>query len=169
MRLPAPVFSLTLALVFAACEQQPAPTPDTTEPEVDAAAAEAAIRAHVDEFVAAWNMADNAALGPMIAEDIVLMQPDGPLLQGRDAVLATMAEEIDIEMVQQTAAVDEVIVVGDHAYARGTWNVDPTPAAGEEGEAANGKWSVLYARGADGAWQMSRWMWNQDASVPAEE
>jgi ketosteroid isomerase-like protein len=123
----------------------------------------AAIQAWVDQFVAKWNVADNDGLGPMIAEGAVLMQPKGPVIEGREAILATMAQGYDITVSQQTAAVDEVIPSGDWAYVRGTWNVNPTSAAGPEVQAANGKWSTLMKRGADGAWQISRWMWNQDA------
>lgn len=120
--------------------------------------------------MARWNAADNAGLGPMVVEDAILMQPVGPLRQGRDAIVATIAEVYDIAMIQQTATVDEVIVSGDHAYAHGTWNLNPTPAAGADVQAANSKWSILYERGADGAWQISRWMWNQEAGpVPAGE
>ncbi len=159
MKLRFRILSLASVLVVAACTQQPAP---------DTGADAAAIRAWVDQFVVAWNEADDATLGPMIAEDAVLMQPDGPPLQGRAAILATMAEGYDIAMIQQSATTDEVVVIGDYAYARGTWNLNPTPAAGPDVQPANGKWSTLFERGAGGAWQVSRWMWNQpSAAVPA--
>jgi uncharacterized protein (TIGR02246 family) len=158
------ILSLAAGFVFAACAPEPAAAPDTS------AADATAIRAQVDQFVAAWNVADNATIGSLIADDVILMQPDGPALQGHDAILATIAEAYDIAMMQQSATVDEVIVMGDYAYARGTWNLDPTPAAGADVPAANGKWSTLSQRGLDGAWQMSRWMWNQPPEqVPAGE
>jgi uncharacterized protein (TIGR02246 family) len=157
------VLGSALVLVLAACAQQPAA--DTTE----ATAADAeAVRAHVDQFVSAWNTADMAVLGAMVAEDAVLMQPEGPVLQGRDAILATMADGYDVALLQQTATVDEAMMIGDHAYGRGTWNLNPTPEAGAEVQAANGKWSALYQRGPDGAWHIWRWMWNQPSvAVPA--
>jgi len=155
------MLGLASVLVVAACTPQAAP--DTS------AADEAAIRTLVGEFVAAWNTADAATYGPMIAEDAVLMQPAGPPTQGHDAILGIMAQGIDIAVAQQTATVDGVIPMGDYAYAYGTWNVDPTPAAGPDVAARNGKWSVLYKRGADGAWQTYRWMWNEASpAVPAE-
>jgi len=160
MKLRNLMLGLTSALVLAACTPQAAP--DTS------AADEAAIRTLVGEFVAAWNTADATTYGPMIAEGAVLMQPDGPPTQGHDAILGIMAQGIDIAMVQQTATVDGVIPMGDYAYAYGTWNIDPTPAAGADVVARNGKWSVLYMRGADGAWQTYRWMWNEASpAVPA--
>ena len=146
------LLSLASLLVLAACAPQQVPD---TEADV------AAISAQVDQFVAAWNAADNATLSPMVAEDAILMQPDGSPLEGRDAILATMADGYDIAMIQQSATVDEVIVMGDYAYAHGTWTLNPMSAAGADMQALNGKWSTLYARGTDGAWQIWRWMWNQ--------
>ncbi len=160
MKLRNLMLGLTSALVLAACTPEAAP--DTS------AADEAAIRTLVGEFVAAWNTVDDATYGPMIAEGAILMQPDGPPTQGRDAILAIMVEGYDPAMSQQTAMVDGVIPMGDYAYAYGTWNIDPTPAAGADVVARNGKWSVLYMRGADGAWQTYRWMWNEASpAVPA--
>ncbi|MDH3456792.1 MAG: nuclear transport factor 2 family protein [Gemmatimonadota bacterium] len=148
------VHLLTLAslLVLAACAPQQAAD---TEADV------AAVRAHVNQFVATWNVADHAALSSMVAEDAILMQPDESPLEGRDAILATMADGYDIAMMQQSATVDEVIVMGDNAYARGTWRLSPTSAADPNAPALQGKWSTLYRRGNGNDWQVWRWMWNQ--------
>ncbi len=146
---------MALTVVLAGCAPPAPQAPDTSAEDA------AAIRAHVDEFVDAWNAGDNAILGKLVAEDAVLMQPDTPLLTGRDPILATMAEGYDIAMIQQTATCDEVIPLGDHAYARGTWTLEPTAAAGENVPGANGKWTALYARDAGGNWKLARWMWNQ--------
>jgi ketosteroid isomerase-like protein len=160
MKLHAVLLGLGSALVLAACAQKPPEAPDTTEADT------AAIHAWVDQFLAAWNVGDVATIGPTLAEDMILMQPVGPVVSGRDAVLETIARQYDVTMIQQTATVDEVIVNGDHAYARGTWQLNPTDAAGADVQASNGKWSVLYKRSADGVWQVWRWMWNQDAAPP---
>jgi ketosteroid isomerase-like protein len=167
MRFLGRILSLALVTAFAACSQQQ--TPDVTDTDTSAADADA-VRAHVDQFVSAWNTADDAALGPMVAEDAVLMQPDGPVLEGSDAILAVIAAGYDIALIQQSATVDEVIVIGDYAYGRGTWNLEPTPEAGADVLPGNGKWSVIYQRGLDGGWQIWRWMWNQPSvEVPAVE
>lgn len=155
MRLRACTLGLASVLVLAACAQE--------QPPVDTSADVAAIRAWVDQFVDAWNRGDKAAISPLVAQDAVLMQPDGPPHQGRAAILATMGEPFDFTMVQQSATTDEVVVIGDYAYGRGTWKLDPTPAAGPDVQPANGKWSVVFKRGADGAWEVWRWMWNQPA------
>lgn len=165
MKRYAPMLGVAMILIFAGCAQQPEPAP---EPDTTAADTET-VRTLVGQFVDAWNVADMAAIGPMVADDAVLMQPDGPLLEGHEAILATIAEAYDITMLQQTATVDEVIVIDGYAYARGTWNTDPTSTAGADVPSANGKWSVLYKRAADDAWQMSRWMWNQEGAADTTE
>lgn len=168
MRRRSLVIGLASVLAFAACAQQQ-PAPDTSDTDTSAADAEA-VGELVGQFVSAWNAGDDAALGSMVAEDAVLMQPDGPVIKGRDDILAVMAVGYDIALMQQSATVDEVIMIGDYAYARGSWNINPTAEAGADLPAANGKWSVFYQRGADGSWQTWRWMWNQpSAEVPAVE
>ncbi len=161
MKIPAPIFIFAAIFAFAGCAQQE--PPDTSEADA------ADLRTGVSDFVAAWNTADNASLATMIAEDIVLMQPDGPLLEGRDVILETMASQYDVGMMQQSATIDEVIALGDHAYARGTWRLDPTRAEAADAGALNGKWSALYERQPTGAWQISRWMWNQPSDAAESE
>ena len=95
------------------------------------------------------------------------MGPDEPLLQRGNAVAARMATDYDIKKAQQTAPVDEVRVMGDHAYVRGTQNLSPTAASGAGTKGVDGKWSALFQRSAGGTWLISRWMWNQQAAPKA--
>lgn len=157
MKVRIQLLGLVSAVLVAACAQQ------QTEEVSDAASLDpATVSAQVDRFVSAWNAGDPAALDEMIAEDAVLMQPDGPPLEGRAAILETMAGAYDVAMYQQSATVDEVVALGDYAYGRGTWSLNPT-AANEAGEGMNGKWSAVYRPAPDGGWQTWRWMWNQPA------
>lgn len=157
------IVSLVVMSLFTACGQPSAPAKTST----DAAAGSAAIRSGVDKFLAAWNKGDSATYGAMLASDAVLMGQNEPSLQGRDSIAARMAKDYDVSKFQQTATVDEVIMMGDRAYARGTWTVSPTGAAGADAKTASGKWSILYQRAADGTWLASRWMWNQDSAPQA--
>jgi len=152
------MFGLVVTSLLTACGQQSAPG----KASVDTAADAAALRANTEKVVAAWNKGDSASYSALIATDGVLMGQGEPVLTGRDAIAARMAKDYDITKAQQTATVDEVIIMGDHAYARGTWNINPTPAGGGDTKAMNGKWSILYQRAADGTWVISRWMWNAD-------
>ena len=147
-------FALLVAL--AACAPEPA-SETAAMPDFDPAT----VRAEVSEFVAAWNDGDFALVGSSIADDAVLLRPDGPILTGREAILLSISENYDGSLLKQSATVDEVTAVGEMAYARGTWKLDPTAEAGSDLPAGSGYWSVIYKRGPDGGWQTWRWMWNQ--------
>jgi len=158
------------ALVFALAACAPEPVSEAAAmPDFDPAT----VRAEVSEFVSAWNDGDFALVGSSIAADAVLLRPDGPILTGREAILASISANYDGSLLKQSATVDEVTAIGDMAYARGTWKLDPTSEAGPDILAASGNWSVIYKRGPDGGWQTWRWMWNQPsgqtAGVPPTE
>jgi len=151
-----------LFLLLAACGPEPAT--ETAEPvSVDPAE----FQAQTIDFVAAWNSGDLETMTAGIAEDAVLLEPDGPPLVGRAAIAASIAENYDYEMFQQTGTVDEVLMIGGTAFARGAWRLDPTAAAGADVPAMSGKWAALYKRGPDGTWQTWRWMWNQPSGQTA--
>jgi ketosteroid isomerase-like protein len=166
MRRQMRLLGLVSVAMLAGCAPQEAP--ETTEapstPMLDA-------QVWLDQFVSAWNTGDMASAGSMIAEDAVLMQPDGPPLMGRDAIVGTISQGYDITMFQQSATVDETLSLGEYAYARGTWTLNPTAEAGESTPSMNGKWSAVYTAGPDGGWQVWRWMWNQPSGqgVPSAE
>jgi len=152
------VLGVVSAAMLTACAQQEAT--DTTETPVTPALDAEAFSTQVGQFVATWNTEGGSALGTMIAEDAVLMQPDGPAIEGRAAILTALADGYDNALIQQVTTVDEVLAVGDLAYGRGTWTLNPTAAAGDLAS-MSGQWSALYQPGPDGQWQIWRWMWNQ--------
>lgn len=162
MKTRAFLWSIAAAALLSACTQSPAPVPveDTT------AADEAAVRGLTDGFVAAWNTGDAAALGAMIAPDIVELPQGRPANIGRDAVLAAVSAGYDIAVMQQSATVAEVVVMGDYANAYGSWRLDTIVATDPPVESTVGKWMALYHRNAGGTWQIWRWMWNQTSGPP---
>ena len=151
---------VSAAMLTACAQQETTDTTDTTDTPVTPAFDAEAFRTQVGQFVTTWNTGGGSALGTMIAEDAVLMQPDGPAIEGRTAILTALAEGYDIALLQQVATVDEVLAVGDLAYGRGTWTLNPTATAGDLAS-LSGQWSALYQPGPDGQWQIWRWMWNQ--------
>jgi uncharacterized protein (TIGR02246 family) len=165
MRRTSLFWSFGAVLALAACTQ---PATDTTEAvtTVDPAADIAAIEAQVDAFLEGFNAGDIAALGPLYTEDAIQMPPDGPVLEGGAAIIASIEEFIAGFSATQTATVDEVGVFGDVGFSRGTWNVSQTPTAGGDEQLRNGKWFILHQRQADGSWQVWRWIWNEEGTAP---
>jgi ketosteroid isomerase-like protein len=156
MNLSRKQFGIALTFVLAACASEPAKE-TAAVPQLDPAT----LHATVTEFVSTWNAGEAGSLGASVADDAVLMQPDGPVLQGREAILRGISEGYDPSLFQQSFTLDEVTAVGAMAYARGTWTLNPTAAAGSEVSELSGLWSAIYKRGPDGGWQTWRWMWNQ--------
>ena len=153
--------SLALAAALAACaEPPPPPPPDTTEADL------AFLRGDTDRFLAAYNAQDIAAFEAFYTDDAVELLPDGPPNVGKAAILASRAAGFEQFDAVQTATTDEVVLFGDYAMSRGTWEETQTPKAGGASQTLNGKWIVLYKRQADGTWKTWRWMWNQDRSAP---
>jgi uncharacterized protein (TIGR02246 family) len=152
--------SLSLALVaaFAACTQAPVPPPDTSEADA------AAIRQAGDQWIANFNAGDADALGLTYTEDALSLPPDGPPVVGREAIVQGLRELFNEFTATQTATVDEVVVFGDVAMVRGTWNTRQTPKAGGAEEVTSGKWMEVQQRQADGSWKTWRWMWNQESA-----
>jgi len=148
---------VVLTVFGAACGPQ---TATDAEGSMEVATVDiATMTAQVGQFVDAWNAGDVEALAAGIAEDAVLMTPTGEIV-GREAILAETAQAYDHTVMQQSATVEEALALGAYAYARGTWNLDPTDAGGAV-PAMSGQWSAVYRASADGAWQTWRWMWNQ--------
>lgn len=160
-----------LALAMVGCT----PAADTGEAETetgmqaDAEAAREAIRAVVDDFLAAFNAGDVQAAAPLYTGDIVQLAPDGPVLEGRAATVQALEDFLAQfpSAPTQTATTDEVTVHGDIAIARGTWTVRQTPAEGEE-QVRNGKWLTVHQRQPDGSWPISRWIWNEEGTASVE-
>lgn len=133
-----------------------------------AAAAEAAIRATIDRFVAAYNRGDVDALMRFYTEDFAYMalgQPTGDrqvLERGFRATLARFAGHVAITP-------DEIHVAGDVAFERGALVMTMTPRDGGAVETRRLRYLNVRRRSASGEWQLWRVMNNVDgpSSMPA--
>jgi ketosteroid isomerase-like protein len=111
---------------------------------------------------------DAQALGRLVTEDAVLMPPNQPAVVGRAAVIDWFA---GVVKQARTTGVGipqrEVIVAGDWAIERGsfTWKVAPT--AGGAPIEDRGNFLAIYQRQTDGAWKVTRNIWNSTLPAPA--
>ena len=159
------IFTIASVALLAACAQTADDAPVVAQ---DTSAADAvAVRDLTNSFVAAWNAGDMAAVSTTMAADVIHMPPGGDVVRGRDAVVQGMWAGVDVTAVQQSAAVEEVFMMGDYANSWGTWRIDPIATADAAAEITSGKWMVLYRRNEAGAWETWRWMWNQTSGPPA--
>jgi ketosteroid isomerase-like protein len=97
---------------------------------------------------------------PDLAEDVIVMAPGLPAVVGIDAATAFM----EGFFAQFTLAVEyhseEIVVMGDWAFDRGTAWQRMTPKAGGLSIEEPGKYLWLYRRDRNGAWKHARVTWN---------
>jgi uncharacterized protein (TIGR02246 family) len=159
-------FALTLALTFTGCQTAPTPAPKT-----DVAADMAAIKAVNDRMAAAFDSKDVAALAAAYADDAIMMDPDQPAIEGKQAIQAAYearAKENASQSVSLTFAFTplETQVAGDWAFDRGDYTVTVTPKSGTPMERSN-KYVTIYKRQPDGNWKIYLDISNRNNPPPA--
>jgi len=135
---------------------------------VDTTADEAAIKASVGEWNAAYNSGDADAIAAKYADDGVVMPPGVPKAAGRDAIRELIASEIaKAQAAGVTLDIDEgeASVSGDTAWHAGSYIVnDASGAAVDSGN------YLEVLRKTDGKWMIVRDIWNSDrAPMPAAD
>lgn len=122
----------------------------------DAADVEAAIKKWQD----LWNAGDaTAAAAQVFTEDARLLPPDGPMVEGREAIAAFWQPVLDSPAKDIELTLIAVDIQGDTAIETGTWAVT-VPADGGGEMQVGGKTLVVWKKGDDGQWRMAQDMWN---------
>ena len=120
--------------------------------EVDREVAKAAIQALTRQWEKGFEDHDAPGMAALFTDDCVRMPPGGPASVGRAALEAAYLR--DFAEVWKTSArvvlqAEEIIIAGDHAFARGADTlVQDGRQAGE-----TGKWLFVYRRETDGTWK----------------
>jgi uncharacterized protein (TIGR02246 family) len=121
----------------------------------------------IEAAQAAWEDAFNAgdaaaAAEAVFAEDARLLPPDGPVVEGREAIAAFWQGLMDAGVHSLDLGLIAVEVQGDAMIETGTWSVTaPNPEGGEV--TLEGKALVIWKQGEDGVWRMAQDMWNDDS------
>jgi uncharacterized protein (TIGR02246 family) len=129
--------------------------------QADIESATAAIRALNQQWEISFENHDAAGLVALFTEDCVRMPEGGPASVGRPALEAAYRQ--DFAEVWETPATvrlnaGEVIITGEHAFARGA---DTLLQDGQQvGEP--GKWMFVYRREPDGAWKFHWVIFNRN-------
>jgi len=142
---------LPLFLVVAACgaatpEQAAAPAPAPADP--------APINQLRNDFLAAYNAGDAAAIAALYAEDAVYQPDHGPAVEGRAAIQQYFEQVFATVDVTTQITPGETEIVGDMAHEHGTFMATATPKAGGDPMMTHGKYLVIAERGADGVWRL---------------
>jgi uncharacterized protein (TIGR02246 family) len=108
----------------------------------------------------------------LLADDAVVMVPDFPVLNGRDACAAFLRELMPglVEFFDRriTYTGSEVRVLDTIAFDRGEFAFTIRPRSGGVESRVTGKYFWLYSRAADGGWRLSRAVVTRDHSDEPE-
>jgi len=113
----------------------------------------------------AYNRGDVAAVAAMYTDDAVLLPPNFPMQEGRQAIQGfwALARQIGIrDLSLQTSKVEER---GDAAWEIGVYSLKIQPEGGTPTE-DKGKYVVIWKRAGDGSWRLAVDIWNTN-SPPA--
>ena len=130
---------------------------------IDAATEIANIRGRLQD---AENAHDADAIGALLTDDAVLMVPDCPVQEGKDACVSFLREIFSWQRDQferhATYTSAEISVLSDLAYDRGVFAFTITPRTGGETQRVTGKYFWLLRRADDRHWKLARLIASRD-------
>ena len=100
------------------------------------------------------------------ADDIVLLQPAGPIMRGRTAIAHAIQAVEAPEIVEYELDMQEVTVSGDYAFQWGTYHYSMRPRTGGDAVRTSGKLMRILKRQADGSWKIYRGISTVDPLTP---
>lgn len=147
------LFGVASLGLLAACA--PTRAPASTDADVTA------IKALNEKWAAAQTAGNVEGILAPLAADFVLMPPNESAQTGIPAARAWVEKLLaQVTFTSGTAALDEVIVSGDWAFARGTFSATSQPKSGGSPTTSATKYALLLRRQADGSWKIARDIWN---------
>ncbi len=131
------------------------------QPDVDAVTAE--INALFTEYGASLGDGDAERWIQLWTEDGVQLPPGAPPNVGRDVISDSInAAMAQIAFEDMDIHVDEVLVAGDLAIARGMYTVTYVPHDGSDPIPVDGKYTSTFQRQQDGSWKLYRDIFNSN-------
>lgn len=154
MRSPATLWTLILGVVIG-CSPQPA-----IDLDAERTALMNADRAWAEAYAASESPAD--VFAGQMTDEAVLLPPDAPLAQGREAIRAAISglEATPGFSVTWGPLVADVGGAGDLGFTRGTYHIE---LAGTDGPLMiDGKYLTIWRKQPDGTWKVVADMFNAD-------
>ena len=108
---------------------------------------------------------DAAMMMSQWTDDFVLLPPVGPILRGRDTIAEAFRGVESPGIVEYVLEIQEVRVLGDHAFQWGTYRYRVRPPADDRTVRTSGKIMRILQRQPDGSWKIHRTMSTQDPST----
>lgn len=121
-----------------------------------------------DTHVAALNAGDGGAWAALFTDDAVQMPPNMPANIGRSAIEPWSKWFLGMFGMEFALAVEEVRVMGEWAFERGTYKIGLTPKSGGSCMQDAGKYITIYQRTPGDGWRMARDIWNSSNPLPSQ-
>ena len=122
-----------------------------------------AIKITHDEYNAANNAGDLNSMISLLTDSSIRMVPNMPAMVGKDAIRDVYQSFFEQNAIEVYGPIEEVIVCGDWAFIRGTYNYTITRKVGGELIRVNsGNWVAFNKRQPDGSWKYHRFIYNSD-------
>ncbi|MCB0105009.1 MAG: SgcJ/EcaC family oxidoreductase [Caldilineaceae bacterium] len=132
--------------------------------DVDMAAVTEAVNALWAEYEASVEAGDADRWGELWVDDGVKYPPDGPLLEGKAAIVNNMREWMAMAIANEATITNHTVeVAGDFAFVRGLFRVDAELKANGMPVVMDGKYMSILQRQADGSWKLYRDIFNSNA------
>jgi len=109
---------------------------------------------------------DFDAVVKMMTEDIILMNPNEQIIQGRAKTLEWFNAFKPATFTEHRHELLEVDGYGDIAYARGAYKNAFIFEGVDEPIRGEGKTLLILRKQTDGSWLISRFCWNSDLPLP---
>lgn len=127
----------------------------------DSTEARRQIEAGHAKLLEAWKTGNATLLASLYALDGAILEPGRPPVTGREAILQRMEEIFARDrMTEGTIATQDVFVLGEHAFATGTWKFSIGPK-GKKARSRSGRFVDIWVREGVG-----RWMKWRDVGIP---
>ncbi len=160
---------ISSAIFFVACAPGTEPGEPSAEEAVTTVAADIdAINAMMEIVEIAYKGGDPAAAIALYADDAVVMIPNQPVIIGKEAIGQAIEAALASSAYLLSLTSEEVQVVGDWAFARGSFSITITPTEGDPVQ-DEGKFLNLYQRQADNSWKVARHIRNSNKPLPGSE
>jgi ketosteroid isomerase-like protein len=153
--------SVIFASVAIACSPQKSEQASTQPPDFRPAVDSAANR-----LLAALRADSPDSLLALMADDVIIMPPNEPVLKGKAAV-RTWYEAFVRQMHTSSLTISdrELLIGGDYATEVAGFEWTLVPAAGGAPMVDRGSYIQVWHRQADGRWVFSREVWNSSAPL----
>lgn len=127
--------------------------------------ADTASKAH-DAYLAAINSNDLRKVLATVTDDVVLLAPNSPAIEGKEAASPWIAGYFEHFETQWQKTPLEFVVAGDWAFERYSYRVVDTPRNGGANLVDTGNGINIYRLEEDGVWRVARDAWASDQALP---